>query len=73
MTRFDFVKPISPNFDLAECLIKFAASIIKLTEMLPGTFAGRHIAGQMIRSVTAPALHYGEAKERGQEETLSIR
>jgi len=30
--------------------------------MLPQTFAGRHIAGQMIRSGTAPALHYGEAQ-----------
>lgn len=56
------MKPISPNFDLAERLIKFAASIIELAEMLPGTFAGRHVAGQMIRSGTAPALHYGEAQ-----------
>ena len=50
------------NYDLAERLINFAASIIELAEMLPGSFAGRHIAGQMIRSGTAPALHYGEAQ-----------
>ena len=62
MTKFDFVKPISLNFDLAERLIRFAASIIELAEMLPDTFAGRHVAGQMIRSGTAPALHYGEAQ-----------
>ena len=50
------------DFDLEERLIRFASSIIKLAEMLPQTFAGRHVAGQMIRSGTAPALHYGEAQ-----------
>jgi len=50
------------NFDLAERLLRFAASIIKLAETLPQTFSGRHVAGQMIRSGTAPALHYGEAQ-----------
>ena len=50
------------KFDLDERLINFAVSIIELAEMLPQTFAGRHIAGQMIRSGTAPALHYGEAQ-----------
>ena len=49
-------------YDLAERLINFAVSIIELAEMLPGTFAGRHIGGQMIRSGTAPAFHYGEAQ-----------
>ena len=50
------------KFDLDERLINFAAAIIELAELLPQTFAGRHIAGQMIRSGTAPALHYGEAQ-----------
>jgi len=50
------------KLDLDERLINFAVSIIELAEMLPQTFAGRHIAGQMIRSGTAPALHYGEAQ-----------
>lgn len=50
------------SFDLEERLIRFASPIIKLAEMLPQTFAGRHVAGQMIRSGTAPALHYGEAQ-----------
>lgn len=50
------------TFDLAERLIRFASSIIELSEILPQTFAGRHIAGQLIRSGTAPALHYGEAQ-----------
>jgi len=50
------------KFDLNERLIDFAVSTIELAEMLPQTFAGRHMAGQMIRSGTAPALHYGEAQ-----------
>jgi len=50
------------NFDLEGRLINFASSIIRLSEKLPQTFAGRHMAGQMIPSGTAPALHYGEAQ-----------
>lgn len=30
--------------------------------MLPRTFAGNHISGQIIRSGTSPALNYGEAQ-----------
>ncbi len=42
-------------------LIKFAVLIIEIAEGLPKTFAGNHLAGQMIRSGTSPALNYGEA------------
>jgi len=50
------------KFDLDERLINFAAEIIDISETLPNTIAGRHIAGQLVRSGTAPALHYGEAR-----------
>ncbi len=53
---------MEPKFDLNERLVDFAVAIIELAEMLPQTFACRHMAGQMIRSGTAPALHYGEAQ-----------
>src|SRR5438045_4762396 len=56
------MKNANQTFDISERLIKFASLIIELCEILPPTFAGRHIAGQMIRSGTAPALHYGEAQ-----------
>ena len=56
------MKNTDRTFNLEERLINFAASIIKLPELLPPTFAGRHLAGQIIRSGTAPALHYGEAQ-----------
>ena len=50
------------KFDLDERLINFAAEVIDVSETLPNTIAGRHIAGQLVRSGTAPAFHYGEAQ-----------
>lgn len=50
------------RFDLNERLIGFAAKTISIAEHLPGTIGGRHIAGQLIRSSTAPCLQYGEAQ-----------
>lgn len=50
------------KFDLDERLIAFASNCIDITENLPKTFAGNHIASQLVRSSTSPALHYGEAQ-----------
>ena len=50
------------KFDLEERLIEFAIVIIKITENLNNTRAGNHVAGQLVRSGTAPALLYGEAQ-----------
>lgn len=50
------------KFDLDERLINFAVMIIKVAEALPKTGAASHIAGQLVRSGTAPALNYGEAQ-----------
>src|SRR5262249_59649062 len=36
--------------------------IIRLTSHLPKTPAGKHIAGQTLRSGTSPAPNYGEAR-----------
>ena len=47
--------------NLEDRLIKFAVLIIEIAEGLPKTFAGNHLAGQMIGSGTSPALNYGEA------------
>lgn len=48
--------------ELEDRLIDFAVSIVQLIELLPVTKAGNHLAGQLIRSGTAPALIYGEAR-----------
>jgi hypothetical protein len=50
------------KFDLEERLIDFAAVIIDISEALPATLAGNHLGGQLLRSGTSPALHYGEAQ-----------
>jgi len=49
------------KYDLEERLIDFGVLMIKTAESLPKSFAGSHLAGQLVRSGTAPALHYGEA------------
>jgi four helix bundle protein len=50
------------KFDFDERLINFAVSVIDISETLPKTFAGNHIAGQLVRSGLSPALNYGEAQ-----------
>ncbi|MBI1782120.1 MAG: four helix bundle protein [Sphingobacteriales bacterium] len=52
----------SRKYDLEERLIEFAVLIIRITESLYNTRAGIHIGGQVVRSGTSPALHYGEAQ-----------
>ncbi|HET6861540.1 MAG TPA: four helix bundle protein [Pyrinomonadaceae bacterium] len=47
---------------LEERLIDFAVRIIKLSNCLPRTPAGKHIANQILRSGTSPAPNYGEAR-----------
>jgi len=49
------------KFDLEDRLIDFVLEIDQIVEDLPNTRLGNYIAGQMIRSGTAPALIYGEA------------
>ncbi|HEV2692685.1 MAG TPA: four helix bundle protein [Verrucomicrobiae bacterium] len=50
------------KFDLEERLLEFASSVIDLSESLPDTRAGNHIAGQILRSGTSPLPNHGEAE-----------
>jgi four helix bundle protein len=54
--------PQSKANDLEERLIDFAVRVVKLSANLPKTSAGKHIAGQILRSGTSPAPNYGEAR-----------
>ena len=54
------------KYDLEERLIEFALLAIQITETLYNTRGGNHIAGQLVRSGTSPALHYGEAQSAEQ-------
>jgi len=50
------------QYDLQDRLVDFAVRIIKLSEALPDTKAGKHVSTQILRSGTAPAPNYGEAQ-----------
>ncbi|MBM3456763.1 MAG: four helix bundle protein [Bacteroidetes bacterium] len=50
------------KFDLEERLIEFAAQIIHFTESMISSKSGNHLANQLLRSGTSPALNYGEAQ-----------
>ncbi len=50
------------EYDLEDRLTSFAVNCIHVAESLPRSFAGNHLASQLTRSGSAPALHYGEAQ-----------
>jgi four helix bundle protein len=49
---------------LEERLIDFAVRIVNLSASLPKTAAGKHIAGQIMRSGTSPAPNYVKQEAR---------
>ena len=58
-------KPVvsqSRVFDLEPRLLEFSAVIIDVSEKLPATRAGSHIAGQLLRAGTSPYGNHGEAQ-----------
>jgi len=50
------------EYDLQDRLIDYSVRIIALSEALPETKAGKHVASQILRSGTSPAPNYGEAQ-----------
>ena len=52
----------SKSDQLEKRLIAFAAAIVSLSARLPRSPQGRHICGQILRSGTAAAANYGEAR-----------
>jgi four helix bundle protein len=50
------------RFDLEDRLLEFASAVIDLSESLPATRSGNHIAGQVLRSGTSPYPNHGEAE-----------
>jgi len=49
------------TFDLETRLVQYAVTIINMTDRLPKSYAGAHVADQLLRSGTAAAPNYGEA------------
>jgi four helix bundle protein len=50
------------KYDLDERMLDFSVSIIQITEALPDTRTGNHIARQLLRSGTSPYANHGEAQ-----------
>lgn len=48
--------------DIAARPVTLAVSVVKLVDALPETAAGRHVAGQLLRSGTSPGANYEEAR-----------
>ena len=50
------------TYDLEERLITFSIRMLNIAENLPQSRSGAHLASQLTRSGTSPALNYGEAQ-----------
>ena len=50
------------RYDLEDRLVRFGAGICRLTEHLPASPVGKHVALQLIRSATSPLANYGEVQ-----------
>lgn len=50
------------KYDLEDRLVDFAVMILDTAEKLPDSYGANHLARQISRSGTAPALIYGEAQ-----------
>jgi len=48
--------------ELEDRLINFAVSIAEIVNKMPNTKFAKHLAGQLVRSGTSPALNYGETQ-----------
>ena len=50
------------RYDLEDRLLDFAAAVIDVSEKLPNSRAGNHIAGQLLRAGISPYGNHGEAQ-----------
>jgi len=50
------------KFNLEERLVDFSVLMIQISNEMPNTKAGNHLAAQLIRSGTSVSLNYGEAQ-----------
>jgi four helix bundle protein len=58
----EYVASKKPQYDLEDRLLEFAVNVVELTEILPSTRAGNHIAGQLLRCGTSPLSNHGEVE-----------
>ena len=57
-----YAVPKKTKYDLEDRLLQFAVAVVKLTDDLPNTRSGNHIAGQLLRCGTSPYGYHGEVE-----------
>ena len=50
------------GFNLEDRLLRYAANVVRLTDKIPNTRAGKHVGGQLLRSGTSILPNHGEAQ-----------
>jgi hypothetical protein len=55
----EYGAPKKTKYDLEDRLLEFAVAVVELTDDLPNTKAGNHIAGQPLRCGTSTYGHHG--------------
>src|SRR5438128_11783885 len=58
----EYATPKKTKYDLEDRLMEDAVAVVELTDDLPSTRAGNHIAGQLLRCGTSPYGHHGEVE-----------
>jgi four helix bundle protein len=58
----EYGAPKKIKYDLEDRLLDFAIAVVELTDDLPNTRSGNHIAGQLLRCGTSPYGHRGEVE-----------
>jgi four helix bundle protein len=58
----EYAAPKKTKYDLEDRLLEFAVAVVELTDELPNTRAGNHVAGQLLRCGTSPYGHHGEVE-----------
>ena len=58
----EYAAPKKIKYDLEDRLLEFAVAVVELTDDLPNTRAGNHIAGQLLRCGTLPYGNHGEVE-----------
>ena len=58
----EYAAPRKTKYDLEDRLLEFAVAVVELTDDLPNTRSGNHIAGQLVRCGTSPYGHHGEVE-----------
>jgi four helix bundle protein len=62
MTESSTANRTTNKINLSERLLDFGARVVKLTEELPNTLAGKRIGDQLLRSGTSVGANYQEAQ-----------